>query len=109
MNLKTGGIYTEEKCVTLIIEQTAEKYFLLRFKSSEYIHEKIQDRIKNIITNFESISARSAYMCFSLKNSNLLYSNIDGYLGQIDNELLMQARKKLHELSFYYDWKKWGK
>lgn len=103
MNIKTGGIYTEKNFVNLIIEQTADKYFLLRFKSSEYTHEKIQDIIQNIITNFESISAKSAYMCFSLKSSTLLYSNIDGYLGKIDNELLMQARKKLHELSFYYD------
>lgn len=98
MNLKIGGIYSEKNFATLIIEETEEKYFLLHFKNSEYIHEKIEDIIKNIITNFEAINAN---MCFSLKSSTLLYSNIDGYLGQVNNELLMQTRKKLQEQSWY--------
>lgn len=92
MNLKIGGIYTESK--SQFIDIIINEYCFLQFECFSNNNKNIQYIVENLVNNFELFSTANVAIVFTDENLSPLIEYIDGYLGQIDNELLKKIEKK---------------
>lgn len=94
MDLKIGGIYTEskEQFIDIIIMQRDNEYYFLQFECFSNNNKEIQYIVENLLNNFELFSTANVFIGFTYDSQLSKY--VDGYLGQIDTELLKKIEKK---------------
>lgn len=100
MDLKIGGIYTEsnKQLLDIIIMQRDNVYYFLQFECFANKNKEIQNVVENLLNNFELFATANVFIGFTDGESTQLSAYIDGYLGQIDEELLKKLQKKIIEI-----------
>lgn len=105
--LKIGGIYTTDKVmikqrtvlIILTLTDTSVLYYLLKIEEN-YTNNDIKNIIVNQLRWYETIHKN--YQNYS---KNFFLNMIDGYLGQIDEDLIVKLIKdnRTWNLSLYKD------
>lgn len=102
MKLKVGGIYTDiDDCISIIIDKSENLYFVCIIDCQiENVKRNRKSVVTYIINHYNSLT-----ICHCKKTTSFMTVDIDGYLGQIDDEILKQLKKILVSKSWYTDWK----
>lgn len=102
--LKIGGIYTEieDEYIYVILEYNSSKqrYFVCQLKDMNYNEHKVIVRnlsLKNWRKTYES-EKRFSYVHV---DKELINEDINGYLGQINEQLLQELKSELHNQNWY--------
>ena len=98
--LKIGGIYSLRNNLYIVIfdKGFAEYYYGFCFFSSFQNNKKLQKSIKNQIQEYsQEYDLNKNYVQWCYVTEDILKSNISGYIGQIDEEIL-QIGNKIFEI-----------
>lgn len=94
--LKIGGIYSLSNNLYIVIfdKGFAEDYYGFCFFSSFQNNEKLQKNIKNQLKEYSlEYDPYKNYVQWCYGPEDILKSNISGYIGQIDEEILQIGNK----------------
>ena len=102
MKLKIGGIYTDiDDCISIIIDKSENCYFVCIIDCQiENVKRNQKSVVTYIVNHYNSLT-----ICHCKKTASFMTVDIDGYLGQIDDETLKELKKILDSKSWYTDWK----
>ena len=107
MNLKIGGIYKiKYACHYFVIVDNIDLLYMYDIITKDfYLHPK---SFSNQFINLEleqQLSFIKHETAFWYEKPQVVENVVDGYLGQIDDEILKQLKKILVSKSWYTDWK----
>lgn len=101
MNLKIGGIYTVEefkyylRAAIIIIDKNDDEYLFYVIKISNYFNKNdIENILKNQIKYLE-LKKKNFY----IGTEHFLSSKIDGYMGQVNDDMLLKLSDKFKSCS----------
>lgn len=100
MELKIGGIYTEieNEFFYIIMEERSRNYYVLMYKAECSSKEECLEFIKHF-SNIDIIN--NARFCHIRKQGDIWLNDIDGYLGQITEDLFSVLMDQLKRQIWY--------
>ena len=96
MNLKIGGIYTVEefkyylRAAIIIIDKNDDEYLFYVIKISNYFNKNDIETILNNQIKYLELRKKS----FCIETEYFLIDKIDGYMGQINDDILFKLSDK---------------
>lgn len=101
MELKIGGIYTEieNEFFYIIMEERSRNYYVLMYKEECSSKEECIEFVKYFSTNTDIIN--NVRFCHIKKQGDILLNDIDGYLGQIPEDLFSELMDELKRQIWY--------
>lgn len=102
--LKIGGIYTEieDEYIYVILEYNSSKqrYFICQLKDMNYYeHNVIVENLS--LKKCRKLLESKRRFSYVHVDKQLIHEDINGYLGQINGQLLKELKSELHNQNWY--------
>ena len=101
--METGGIYTDEDgFVNIIVEQNESNFYICNFYYQNLTNNNICKYLNDLFKTSNYIIKSHYFIQNKCSNAIEVY-HIDGYFGQVEEELLRKLQHQLHKCSWYFN------
>lgn len=101
MGLIKGGIYTSCFSTSILISESKKAYFVALIENEIHMTDYIFINQNNIIQKLKELIPNKIHICFAEKTTDYFKEQINGYLGEIPEYLLIDLENMLVEKDWY--------
>ena len=105
MELIKGGIYTSSFSTNILISESQKAYFVALIENEIDMTDYVFINQNSIIQKLKKLIPNKIHICFADKTTDYFNEQIDGYLGEIPEYLLIDLENLLVEQDWYKKWK----